>query len=85
MWNEISNTTQTWLIYWLNFWRLALVYVFGKLWFFLALGGFIPFLRAAIKHEAQGQVRLDDPYRTAQGMGAYHPYANLQDRAKRRN
>ena len=76
---------QTWGVYWLNFWRLAVMYVFGKLWFFLALGGFLPFVRAAIQHEAQGRVRLTDPYRTAQGMGEYRPYANLHGRVKRRN
>ena len=50
-------------IYWLNFWRLALIYVFGKAWFFVALGGFIPFLRAALQYEAQGSVHIAEPYR----------------------
>ena len=69
----------TWLrfsgIYWLNAWHLAIVYTLGKAWFLVSLVGFLPLLRAAVQHDAQGQVRLDDPYRSEQGVSdRYQPY-----------
>jgi len=69
----------TWLrfvgIYWLNAWHLAIVYTFGKAWFLVSLAGFLPLLRAAVQHETQGQVQLNDPYRSEQDIsGGYRPY-----------
>jgi hypothetical protein len=54
-------------VYWLNFWRLTFAYVLGKIWFLVSLAGFVPLLRAGMQHEAQGRVRLTDPYRAEQG------------------
>jgi len=61
---------------------LAVVYTFGKAWFLVSLAGFLPLLRAAMRYEAQGQVRLNDPYRSEQGVvGGYLPYGS--DRLRR--
>lgn len=73
-------------VYWLNFWRLAFAYVLGKAWFLVSLVGFVPLLRAGMHHEAQGRVRLTDPYRVEQGIGkGYRPYGpeQLRDRLRR--
>ena len=77
---SLEDAVWEWLsfaaVYWLNFWRLAFTYVLAKLWFLVSVGGFVPFLRAAIHHEAQGQIRLSDPYRSEQGIApAYRPYS----------
>ena len=74
-------------IYWLNGWQLAFTYALGKTWFLLSLAGFLPLLRAAMQQEAQGRVRLADPYRVEAGAGpAYRPHDadRLRKRLRRR-
>jgi hypothetical protein len=73
-------------IYWLNFWRLAFAYVLGKIWFLMALAGFLLVLRGGMQHEAQGRVQLGDPSRVARGVGRpYRPYGpgDLRRRLRR--
>ena len=74
-------------IYWLNGWQIILTYAVGKTWFLVSLAGFLALLRAAVRHEAQGHVRLADPYRVQSGIGqAYQPHdpGALSRRLRRR-
>ena len=86
-WSEIGKWFGHMGIYWLNFWRLAFVYTFGKIWFFVSVAGFVPLLRAAMQHEAQGRVQLSNPSRAVRGVGRiYQPYKpnDLRSRLRRR-
>jgi hypothetical protein len=86
-WSEFVEWIGHMAVYWLNFWRLAFAYVLSKAWFLVSLAGFIPLLRAALRHEAQGQVQLCDPSRVARGAErGYQPYepGRLPRRLRRR-